>query len=53
MKKDKNMRIAERFKRFADNRKAIRELSELDDQALSDLGIARSHIRSAVLGGRR
>ncbi|WP_184359237.1 DUF1127 domain-containing protein [Rhizobium sp. BK602] len=47
------MKIAERFRQFTENRRAIRELSRLDDHVLSDLGLSRSHIRSAVLGKAR
>ncbi|WP_436284398.1 DUF1127 domain-containing protein [Rhizobium sp. LjRoot258] len=31
----------------------MRELARLDDHALSDLGISRSHIHSAVVGSSR
>lgn len=47
------MNIRQKIKQFAENRRAIRELSQLDDHVLSDLGIARSHIRSAVLSKSR
>ena len=46
------MRVIEKIKRFSSARKAIRELSALDDHALADLGISRSHIAYAVNGTR-
>lgn len=39
-----------KLKRFAAERRAVLELDALDDRALQDLGISRSHIRSAVAG---
>jgi len=47
------MRVFDKIKRFAENRRAIRELGTLDDHVLNDLGLSRSHIRSAVLGNSR
>lgn len=47
------MRVFDRIKQFAANRRAIRELGALDDHVLQDLGLSRSHIRSAVLGNSR
>ncbi|TXI10817.1 MAG: DUF1127 domain-containing protein [Rhizobium sp.] len=46
------MRVLEKIKRFTENRKAIRELSALDDHVLRDLGISRAHIPYAVNGSR-
>ncbi len=46
------MRIASKLKTCLENRRAIRELSALDDRALSDLGISRHNLR-AVVEGRR
>lgn len=46
------MRVIEKIKRFSEQRRAIRELSALDDHVLRDLGIARSHIPYAVSGAR-
>jgi uncharacterized protein YjiS (DUF1127 family) len=36
---------------YWDRRAAIKALSELDDRALRDIGLARCHIERAVLGG--
>lgn len=47
------MRVFEKIKRFAENRRAVRELEALDDYVLHDLGISRSHIHSAVNGSSR
>lgn len=44
------MNVFTKLKKFAANRRAIRELGALDDRALQDLGISRSHIQSAVAG---
>ena len=35
------MRVFDKIKRFAENRRAIRELGTLDDHVLHDLGISR------------
>jgi uncharacterized protein YjiS (DUF1127 family) len=51
--KELTMRVFDKIKQFAENRRAIRELGTLDDHVLHDLGISRSHIRSAVLGNSR
>ena len=51
--KELTMRVFDKIKRFAENRRAIRELGTLDDHVLHDLGISRSRIRSAVLGNSR
>ncbi|WP_426137321.1 DUF1127 domain-containing protein [Phyllobacterium sp. SL163] len=42
------MKIAERLKRAIAERRAIRELSVLDDRSLSDIGLVRGNIHSAV-----
>lgn len=47
------MNIFTKLKKFAAERRAVQELGALDDRALQDLGISRSHIRSAVAGGVR
>ncbi|NLS01320.1 DUF1127 domain-containing protein [Rhizobium sp. P38BS-XIX] len=47
------MRMFDKLKQYAENRRAIRELGALDDHALQDLGLSRSRIRSAVLGTSR
>ncbi|NVP55261.1 DUF1127 domain-containing protein [Mycoplana rhizolycopersici] len=44
------MNIRQKIKDFAERRKAIRELSMLDDHTLADIGLSRSQIRSAVHG---
>ncbi|MBN8950493.1 MULTISPECIES: DUF1127 domain-containing protein [unclassified Rhizobium] len=46
------MRIFQKIKRFSEERRAIRELSALDDHVLRDLGISRAHIPYAVSGAR-
>lgn len=48
----RTMRIASKLKTYLENRRAIRELSALDDRALSDLGISRYNLRAAVEGSR-
>lgn len=47
------MNVFAKFKKFAADRRAIRELGALDDRTLQDLGITRAHIRSAVAGKGR
>lgn len=44
------MNFRQKIKAYTDRRRAIRELSALDDRTLNDLGIARANIRSAVAG---
>ena len=44
------MNIIAKIKKNASDRRAVRELNALDDRALQDLGISRSHIQSAVKG---
>ncbi|MGY5808949.1 DUF1127 domain-containing protein [Rhizobium sp. LEGMi198b] len=44
------MNFRERVKKFAAQRRAIRELSVLDDHALEDVGLQRNEIRKAILG---
>lgn len=44
------MKIRERIKKYAEQRRAMRELNVLDDHALQDVGLKRSEIRAAVLG---
>ncbi len=44
------MKIAERLKKAIAERRAIRELSVLDDRSLNDIGLVRGNIRSTVLG---
>jgi uncharacterized protein YjiS (DUF1127 family) len=44
------MNVFAKLKKNAAERRAVRELSALDDRALQDLGISRANIRSAVAG---
>jgi uncharacterized protein YjiS (DUF1127 family) len=44
------MNIRKKIKNYVDNRRAVKELQSLSDHALSDIGISRAQIRSAVLG---
>ncbi|MCW0001920.1 DUF1127 domain-containing protein [Pararhizobium sp. YC-54] len=44
------MKIAERVKKAIAERRAIRELSLLDDRVLNDIGVARGNIHSMVRG---
>lgn len=44
------MNLFAKLKKYAADRRAVHELGALDDRALQDLGISRSHIRSAVTG---
>jgi uncharacterized protein YjiS (DUF1127 family) len=47
------MNVFAKLKKFAAERRAVRELGALDDRTLQDLGISRSHIRAAVAGHAR
>ncbi|MFC3076001.1 DUF1127 domain-containing protein [Shinella pollutisoli] len=47
------MNVFAKLKKYAAERRAVRELDALDDRALQDLGISRSHIRAAVAGNAR
>jgi uncharacterized protein YjiS (DUF1127 family) len=44
------MNIRKKIKTYVENRRAVQELQSLSDQALSDIGLSRGQIRSAVLG---
>ncbi len=44
------MNVFAKLKKNVADRRAMRELSALDDRALQDLGISRSNIQSAVKG---
>lgn len=44
------MNIRQKIRNFVENRRAMQELQSLSDHALSDIGISRAQIRSAVLG---
>ena len=46
-------RIAQSIGRFFTLSRAQRELDELDDRMLADVGLRRSDIRRVVWGGRR
>jgi uncharacterized protein YjiS (DUF1127 family) len=50
IQKVRNMKIAEQLKRAISERRAIRELSVLDDRSLNDIGLVRGNIRSKVRG---
>jgi uncharacterized protein YjiS (DUF1127 family) len=45
-----HMNVFAKLKKNATERRAVRELSALDDRALQDLGISRANIQSAVKG---
>lgn len=47
------MNVFAKLKKYASDRRAVRELGAMDDRSLQDLGISRSHIRSAVIGNGR
>jgi uncharacterized protein YjiS (DUF1127 family) len=44
------MNIRKKIRNYVENRRAMQELQSLSDHALSDIGISRAQIRSAVLG---
>lgn len=44
------MNIRQKIRNYVENRRAMQELQSLSDHALSDIGISRSQIRTAVLG---
>lgn len=46
------MKLHETVRNYFRTRRAVAELSALDDRSLSDIGVSRSHIRSAVEGRR-
>lgn len=46
------MRLNETIRNYFRNRKAVAELSALDDRSLSDIGVSRSHISFAVKNRR-
>lgn len=46
------MHLGAKLKTYLKNRRAIRELSALDDRVLSDLGLSRHNLRAAVEGRR-
>ncbi|WP_220473851.1 DUF1127 domain-containing protein, partial [Klebsiella pneumoniae] len=52
-KQELTMNIFKKIKTYASNRRAMHELGSLDDRTLQDLGVSRSHIRSAVTGATR
>ena len=44
------MQIRQKLKTYFENQRALRELESLDDRILSDLGVSRSNLRSAIMG---
>lgn len=44
------MNIRKKIRNYVENRRAVQELQALSDHALSDIGLSRGQIRSAVLG---
>ncbi|MQW85361.1 DUF1127 domain-containing protein [Sinorhizobium saheli] len=44
------MKIRQKIMEYAKMRRAVRELSALNDHALRDIGISRSQIHAAVYG---
>ena len=44
------MNVFAKLKKNAAERRAVRQLTALDDRALQDLGISRANIQSAVKG---
>ena len=44
------MNVFAKLRKYAADRRAVRELGALDDRSLRDLGISRAHIHSAVAG---
>jgi uncharacterized protein YjiS (DUF1127 family) len=44
------MQIRQKLKAYFENQRALRELEALDDRILSDLGVSRSNLRSAIKG---
>lgn len=44
------MSIRQKIKQYSSMRRAMRELGSMDDRLLSDIGVSRSQIRTAVFG---
>jgi uncharacterized protein YjiS (DUF1127 family) len=45
--------VRDSWDRFRSRRVAVRQLSELDDRQLADIGVERGRIDDAVRGGNR
>lgn len=43
-------RVSTTFRRINENRRAVNELRRMSDRELTDIGISRAQIRSAVRG---
>ena len=47
---EKTMNIRQKIRNYVENRRAMNELQSLSDHALSDIGLSRGQIRTAVFG---
>ncbi len=44
------MNIRQKFQQYVSRRRAVRELGAMDDHLLSDIGVSRGQIHTAVFG---
>lgn len=44
------MNIRQKISNYVENRIAVRQLQAMSDRSLSDIGLSRSQIRSAIIG---